>query len=203
MRFPRTEADPAEVVFAVLVLADHVIATTVLFDRHEALRALLRVRRDPVGRLAVVVALLLPLLQQLALNRLVPLVGALEAEHRLAGALDRLTVQVADLDYGGALRLRAPAQQAVALDEAVRDQVLVLQLHFGVGDQVHDRLVVHQNVTVGRGARDRVAHALLHDLRGQVVHPAVLAEPMLAVQTGQLLGRQVEVADLAALQSVL
>lgn len=134
MRFPRTEAHPTEVMFTVLVLTDHVITTTVLFDCHEALRTLFRIRRDPVGRFAVVVALLLPLLQQLALDRLVPLVGALEAEHRLAGALHRLTVQVADLDHGGALGLRAPSQQAVTLHEAVRDQVLVLQLHFGVGD---------------------------------------------------------------------
>lgn len=58
-------------------------------------------------------------------------------------------------------------------------------------------------MAVGGGARDRVAHALLHDLRGQIVHPALLAEPVHAVQTGEHLGRQVEVADLAALQAVL
>lgn len=58
VRLPRPETDPAEVGLAVLVLADHVVAAAVLLDGHVALRALLRVRRDPVGRLRVVVAFL-------------------------------------------------------------------------------------------------------------------------------------------------
>ena len=42
------------------------VATSVLFDGGAALGALLRVGRDPVGRLGVVVALLDPLLDQVA-----------------------------------------------------------------------------------------------------------------------------------------
>ena len=42
------------------------VATSVLFDGSAALGALLRVGRDPVGRLGVVVALLDPLLDQVA-----------------------------------------------------------------------------------------------------------------------------------------
>ena len=134
MRIPRTQAHPAEVMFTVLVLADHVVAATVLFNRHEALRTLLGVRRNPIGGLAVIVALLFPFLEQLALDRFVPLIGALEAEDGPAGALHRLTVLVAHFDHSGALRFWTPSQQTVALYETVRDQVLVLQFHFGVGD---------------------------------------------------------------------
>ena len=42
------------------------VATSVLFDGSAALGALLRVGRDPVGRLGVVIALLDPLLDQVA-----------------------------------------------------------------------------------------------------------------------------------------
>ena len=42
------------------------VATSVLFDGSTALGALLRVGRDPVGRLGVVIALLDPLLDQVA-----------------------------------------------------------------------------------------------------------------------------------------
>jgi hypothetical protein len=47
-------------------LPHHVVAAAVLLDGGAALRALLRVGGDPVGRLGVVVALLDPLLDQVA-----------------------------------------------------------------------------------------------------------------------------------------
>lgn len=58
MRFPGAEAHPAEVCLAVLVLADHVVAATVLFNGHIAFGTLLCVGRYPVGCFRVVVALL-------------------------------------------------------------------------------------------------------------------------------------------------
>jgi hypothetical protein len=57
---------------AALILANHVIAAAVLLDGGPALGALLRVGRDPVGGLAVVVALLRPLPDQRAPHRIVP-----------------------------------------------------------------------------------------------------------------------------------
>ena len=57
---------------AALVLANHVIAATVLLDGCPALGALLRVGRDPVGRLAVVITLLGPLPDQRAPHGVVP-----------------------------------------------------------------------------------------------------------------------------------
>ena len=65
---PWSEADPAEVCLAALVLALHVVATPVLLDGGAALWTLLRVRRQPVACLAVVLALLQPLLDQDAVH---------------------------------------------------------------------------------------------------------------------------------------
>ena len=48
------------------------VATSVLFDGGAALGALLRVGRDPVGRLAVVITLLGPLPDQRAPHGVVP-----------------------------------------------------------------------------------------------------------------------------------
>ena len=73
MRLPGPQAHPAELVLAALVLAYHVVAATVLLDDGAALGALLGVGRDPVGGLAVVVALLDPLADQAAPDRVVPI----------------------------------------------------------------------------------------------------------------------------------
>ena len=67
---PGSEADPAEVGLAALVLAFHVVATPVLLDSGAALGTLLRVCRQPVARLTVVLALLQPLLDQDAVHLL-------------------------------------------------------------------------------------------------------------------------------------
>ena len=65
VRLPRSQTHPTEIGLAGLVLADHVIAATVLLYGGLALGALLRVGGDPIRRLAVVVALLDPFLDQM------------------------------------------------------------------------------------------------------------------------------------------
>ena len=90
MRFPGSQADPAEVCLASLVLADHVVAAPVLLYGGVAGGALLGVGRDPVARLAVVVTLLDPLLDQVAADGVMPVLAALEAEQVATPALDRL-----------------------------------------------------------------------------------------------------------------
>ncbi len=40
----------------------------------------------------------------------------------------------------------APLEQTIALDEAVGDELLVFQLDIAILDQLHDGLVVHQDV---------------------------------------------------------
>ena len=65
---PGAKADPAEVSLAALVLALHVVAAPVLLDGGAALGTLLRVRRQPIARLAVILALLQPLLDQDAVH---------------------------------------------------------------------------------------------------------------------------------------
>ena len=58
MRGPGAKTDPAEVRLAALVLALHVVAAAVLLDGGATLGTLLRVRRQPIAGLAVVLALL-------------------------------------------------------------------------------------------------------------------------------------------------
>lgn len=58
MRSPGAKTDPAEVRLAALVLALHVVAAAVLLDGGATLGTLLRVRRQPIAGLAVVLALL-------------------------------------------------------------------------------------------------------------------------------------------------
>ena len=65
---PGAKADPAEVSLAALVLALHVVAAPVLLDGGAALGTLLRVRRQPIARLAVILTLLQPLLDQDAVH---------------------------------------------------------------------------------------------------------------------------------------
>lgn len=104
------------------------VTAAVLLDRDVTLGALLGVCRDPVGRLRVVVALFDPLPQQTALHRIVPVLAALEAEHVVTLAGDRTRIDVLHLDRVVAVGRRAPAQESIALDKAIRNQVLVLEL---------------------------------------------------------------------------
>ena len=112
VRLPRAQAHPAELAATRLILAYHVIAAAVLLDGDVTLGTLFGVGRYPVGRLRVVVALLDPLLEPLALDRIVPLLTAAEAEDVRAVGLDRLGVEVVHLD--GVWR-RTLAHQPIAL----------------------------------------------------------------------------------------
>ena len=91
MGLPGSQAHPAEVRLAGLVLADHVVAAAVLLDGGAALGALLGVGGDPVARLTVVVTLLDPLLDQMASDRVVPVFAAVEAERVGASTLNWLS----------------------------------------------------------------------------------------------------------------
>ena len=94
----------------------------------------------------------------------------------------------------------APAHQSVALDETVGDEVLVLELDTGVGkylfrfnplfsivhqpgvgDQVHSGLDVDDDVA-GAGTLYHLTGALVHDLHGEVLGPALRAEQVPALQ---------------------
>ena len=164
------------------------VASSILLNGGSTLWTLLGVCRDPVARLAVVVALLDPLLDEVAPDGVVPVLAAGEAEGVAAGALHWLRLNMLHLDRVAAVRTRAPAQQPstkdvktvatsqyfqgpVALDKAVGDEMLVLQLDPGVGDKGHHRLVVDDDLTAAR-ALDHLARPLVHDLGGEVLCPA-------------------------------
>ena len=77
-----------------LVLANHVVAAAVLLNGGAALGALLGVSGDPVARLAVVIALLDPFLDQVTPDWVMPVFTAVEAEAVTAPALDRIGVHM-------------------------------------------------------------------------------------------------------------
>lgn len=166
VRFPGPEADPAEVCLAVLVLAHHVVAATVLLDRHVAFWALLRVCRYPVGRFRIVVTFLDPLPEQAAAHGVVPVLPAGEAERVSAAARHRRRLHVGHLDGVAAVRGRTPAQQSVTLNKTIGDDVLVLELDSRVAYQSHDGRVVHEDVARVSRARYCLTKALLHYFSG-------------------------------------
>ena len=53
--------------------------------------------------------------------------------------------------------------------------MLVLELDLGVCDESHHSLVIHHDVA-GPGALDHLAGALVHDLGGEILGPALVAE---------------------------
>ena len=213
MRFPGSQTDPAEVRLASLVLADHVVAAPVLLyggvtlrntilvlllvqDRPAYRGTLLGVGRDPVAGLAVVVTFLDPFLDEMTADGVVPVLAALEAEDVAAATLDWPRLHVAHLDGVAAVRAGAPGEQPVALDKAVGDQVLVLQLRPGLRDQRHHGLVVHHDVAEP-GTLDHLAGALVNDLGGEILHPAGGAVLVAALQARHHLPRVGGAADLA------
>lgn len=187
MRLPGTETDPTELVLAVLVLAHHMVAAAVLLNRHTALGTLFGIGRDPVGRLGVVIALLDPLLEPTALDRIVPVLAAGKAEHMTAFAVNASRLRIRHLHRIGAVDGRTPTQQLVAFHEAVGDQLLVLDPHSRIYHQLGDGHIVHQYITAVRRARDGLAKTLRNDLRCQILAPADHAEAMAALQAGHAL----------------
>ena len=92
------------------------VASPILLNGGSTLGTLLRVCRDPVARLAVVVALLDPLLDEVASDGVVPVLAAGEAEGVAAGALHWLRLNMLHLDRVAAVGARAPAQQPSTKD---------------------------------------------------------------------------------------
>ena len=67
----------------------------------------------------------------------------------------------------------APAHEAVALDEVVGDEELVLGGVLGVPEEAEDGGVVDEHPALPRGALDAQRDAVLHDLGLEVLPPAV------------------------------
>jgi len=107
---PGSQTHPAEVGLARLILANHVIASSVLLYGSPTLWALLGIGRYPVARLTVVVTLLDPFFDQVASHRVVPVLRAAEAEDMAASALDRSRLHVLNFDSIAAVWAGAPSQ---------------------------------------------------------------------------------------------
>lgn len=100
--------------------APHVVAPAVLLNRSLALRAVLRVLVDPSEGLGVGVELLHPLLEELAVQGSMPLVGALEAEALSTVAVDLLAPSLIDAGHLAAVDARTPLHHTpLRLDELV------------------------------------------------------------------------------------
>lgn len=149
------------------------VAAAVLLDRGHALWTLLGVRRDPVGRLRVVGALLQPALDERADARLVIGQAAAEAERVPALALDcrhdrveRLGRDVA-FDRKFAVGRWTPPQRRAVVDVGAVEQDLVpAKVSAGVASTRHalvgrrfrheqlDRLLVDDELALGLHALD-------------------------------------------------
>jgi hypothetical protein len=148
--------------------AHHVIAAAVFLDRHVALGTLFRVRRNPIRRLRVVITFLDPLAKETALNGLVPLFSALEAEDVAAFALNRTRFDVLNLHGVAAVSWRTPTQQTVAFDETVGDELLVLGADARLCQEIHHGDVVNQDITAMSSACNGLAQSLFHDFCREV-----------------------------------
>ena len=80
-----------------------------------ALRALLGISSDPVGRLRIVIALLDPGFEERAADGFMPIFAAREAENVSTLALDWTNFRSRRLHAEVAIRLRTPTHQAIAL----------------------------------------------------------------------------------------
>lgn len=126
---PRLDALTPTTKTCLALSACHVVAALVLLYACLALRALLRVGEDPVCRLALVLALLLPRRQFRTRRRLVRLLAAAEAEHAPALALDAPRVGQRRLHHHAAVLAWAETQCLVDVHEARQREALVaLQL---------------------------------------------------------------------------
>jgi hypothetical protein len=79
VRIPSTKADPTEVILAVLILANHVITSSILLNGNLAFRTFLRVDRDPVGSFTIIITLFLPYFEHRTFDGFVPIFATSEA----------------------------------------------------------------------------------------------------------------------------
>ena len=108
-----------------------------------ALGTFFGVRSDPIARFTVIVTLLLPLLQPFAFDRLVPRLATLKTKRCTASCTDdHCHVAIRCFNRVGAVRSRTPAHVAVALNERVSDQMLVLLTDFDRSNKLQHGLII-------------------------------------------------------------
>lgn len=103
--------------------AEHVVATAVLLDRSVALGTVFGVYLDPFVARGVIAAPLQPLPEEVAQQRRVPFVPAVEAEGRGAAAPDLPGVLVLHPDRVQTPRAGTPAEQLVPLENIKKNEV--------------------------------------------------------------------------------
>lgn len=189
MGFPRAETDPAEIVLAILILADHVIAATILLDGDTASGTLFGICRNPVGRLRIIVTLLNPFLQPATLDRIVPILAAGKTEYMIAFAVNATWFRIVHLNRIGAIDGRTPAQQLITFDETIGDQLLIFDFDSRIGNQLGNGHIVNQYITAMRRARNLLAETLCNDFRCQILAPTAQTETMTTLQSGHRLKR--------------
>ena len=101
------------------------VAPLVLLNARLALGTLLRVRQDPVRRLALILTLLLPQRQLRTRRRIMSLLPAAKAENRPAVASHAAGVAERRLHHHVAVLARAKPQRLVDVDEAGQGKGLI------------------------------------------------------------------------------
>lgn len=80
MRLPRTKTNPTKVCFTRLILANHVIASTIFLNGCSTSWTLFGIGRYPIGCFGIIVTFLDPFLDQMAADRITPIFRACEAK---------------------------------------------------------------------------------------------------------------------------
>ena len=177
---PVAHADPAELVSA--GLARHVVAALVLFNAGRTFGTGLGIGQDPVGRLRLVLALLIPRRQLPTPGRGVRLIATLEAEVSVARvALGHESARGSRVQHllgadGNALASgsRTPAGEGVALDKVAE----LVGLEFRVGVRSEGLVFFLGDDLLATGLRTGLAdaHGAIGQGNIQKSSPAVPAE---------------------------
>jgi hypothetical protein len=122
------------------------IASAVLLDRNITLRTLFRIRRNPIGRLRVIITFLNPLAKQSTLHRIVPLLAALETKHMTTFTFNRSRLDILNFNGIATIGRRTPAKKTVAFDKTVCDQMLIFRASSRFRQKTHHRRIVNQNI---------------------------------------------------------
>ncbi len=120
MWFPLTQTHPAKLRSTCLILAYHVIASTVLLDCHMTLGTFFRVRRDPIRCFRIVIALFYPFLKPFAFDRIVPQLTTTKTKRVSAQTTHQLSIEMLRFDGVRAIGRRTPSHQAIAFDKTIR-----------------------------------------------------------------------------------
>jgi len=189
MWLPGSQAHPAEIIAAGWILADHVIAATILLNGHIAFGTLLGVLGNPIGCFRILKAFFEPLFKGATAGRFMPILPTGKAKLMATFAVNRTWFGTNGLNGMGAIGGGTPSHQYVALHKGIGYELLITLHNLGIIGQFQEGYIVHQDIAVGGWTLDGIGQALAARLVGQVLFPAGGAKTVTTTQALELLTR--------------